>query len=133
MTLIASTSIAQAQNGPSAKELRLSDGAFACEDLKIAELKAMSRDQLEGTYCSYVVSAKLSLKQDAEAKAKYANDARILSPILEFSGHLRNRCVRGAQKSLQLFSRKFVSSAPDCKLMWDRVKAAADENKGGLY
>jgi hypothetical protein len=124
------TSIAQAQQAPSAAGLPLSDRAFNCGAYKSSELYSMSQLDLEETYCSYRVSVRLEAKREVEYKVGYAKDPENFEEVLKFSRRLQQQCTREIKKTISVLSRRFPGPVPDCSIMWKAVSKQAAQ--GGV-
>jgi hypothetical protein len=122
-----STSIAQAQQGPSAAGLPLSTRAFNCGTYKLSELDSMSQLDLEETYCSYRVSVRLEAKREVEYKVGYAKDPEDFKEMLKFSRRLQQECTREIKKTINVLSKRFPGPVPDCSIMWKAVSKQATE------
>jgi hypothetical protein len=125
LSITLGTSIAQAQQGPSAAGLPFSDRAFNCGAYKSSELDSMSQLDLEETYCSYRVSVRLEAKREVEYKVGYAKDPENFEEVLKFSRRLQQQCTREIKKTINVLSRRFPGPVPNCSIMWKAVSKQA--------
>jgi hypothetical protein len=110
-------------------DLNFSGRAFQCESYEFAEIDSMSRDELQGAYCSYVIGSKRASKRNEETKEKYRDQPRILSALLGDHIQFLERCSQGMNKTSDLFSRKFHAPAPDCAAMAEKVDGIMEKRK----
>jgi hypothetical protein len=120
--LIASTAQAQQQL---AADLPFSDRAWQCEAYKSSELNSMSQLELEGAYCTYRASIRVEAKREVEYKMGYAKHPENFEEALKFSRRLQQQCTREINKTINVLSRRFPGSTPDCSVMWKYISHEA--------
>lgn len=97
--------------------LKVNVRGLSCESFEYGELDSMTRDELEGLYCSFRLGEDISKRVTDKSMAEHSDNPNIQAAVLSRHIQLSERCMRSMGKSDDLFRRKFPGEKIDCSRM----------------